>query len=218
MMTKGRTIVGAVMCFLCPALPAMSHPHVFADGHVVLVVDAARELTAVKNEWTFDAPFSAYAVTGLDKNHDGKLDAVELRPLAETSMKSLADYHFFTWVTSKGAEIELSQPRDYAYRFTGGRLILSFTMPLKAPAPVTDDLKIEIYDPEYFVAYSFPDRGAAEVKGGPADCRATFVPPKPLDAQIMSALAAIPAEQHDLPPALLDAAVGLANIFLVKCP
>jgi ABC-type uncharacterized transport system substrate-binding protein len=218
MMIKGRTTAGAVVSFLGLALPAAAHPHVFADGLVVLSVDATHELTAVKNEWTFDAPFSAFAVTGLDKNHDGKLDASELKPLAETSMKSLADYHFFTWVTRKGVEIELSPPRDYSYRFAGGRLTLIFTMPLKTPAPVNDDLKIEVYDPEYFVAYSFPDHGAAEVKGGPSGCRATFVPPKPLDAQIMAALAAIPAEQHDLPQALVDAAVGLANIFLVKCP
>lgn len=84
-------------CFMLgSALPAIAHPHVFADGHVVLELDVIHELMAVRNEWAFDAPFSAFAVTGLDKNHNGRLEPAELKPLAETSMKSLADYHFFT--------------------------------------------------------------------------------------------------------------------------
>lgn len=218
MISKVAMVAVAAVSILGPAWPAMAHPHVFADGHVVLDLDVIHELMAVKNEWTFDAPFSAFAVTGLDKNHNGKLEPAELKPLAETSMKSLADYHFFTWVTSKGAEIELSSPRDYTYRFAGGRLIVSFTMPLKVPAPIDDDLRIEVYDPEYFVAYTFPDHGSVKTEGGPPGCRATYIPPKPLDAQIVAALAAVPAEQHDLPPALQDAAVGLAHIFTVRCP
>jgi len=33
----------------------------------------------------------------------------------------------------------------------------------------------------------------------------------------MAELAAIPIDQHDLPPALRDAAVGLANIITMEC-
>jgi ABC-type uncharacterized transport system substrate-binding protein len=212
------TTAAAACSILALATPAMAHPHVFADGHVVLELDVIHELMAVKNEWTFDAPFSAFAVTGLDKNHDGRLEPAELKPLAETSMKSLAGYHFFTWVTSKGSEVDLSSPRDYAYRFAGGRLTLSFTMPLKTPTTIDDDLKVEVFDPEYFVAYTFPDHGSVKTEGGAAGCRATYMPPKPLDAKIMAELAAVPMEEHDLPEALRDAAVGLANIFTVQCP
>ncbi|MXN52821.1 DUF1007 family protein [Shinella sp. AETb1-6] len=204
--------------FVALTVPAMAHPHVFADGRVILDLDAPHQLTAVRNEWTFDKPFSSFAVIGLDKNHDGKLEPSELRSLAETSMKSLADYHFFTWVTRNGVEVELSTPRDYVYRFSHGRLTLSFSMPLKTPAPIDDDVKIEVFDPEYFVAYTFPEQGAIKLAGPGSGCRATYIPPKPLDDQIMATLAAIPAEEHDLPSALRDAAVGLANIFTVKCP
>ena len=218
MNSKTGVLVFATLLLPGLALPAEAHPHVFADGHVVLDIDAAKELKAVRNEWTFDKPFSSFAVTGLDKNHDGKLEPSELTPLAEISMKSLADYHFFTWVTRNGAEVELSPPRDYTYSLAGGRLTLRFSMPLKTPAPIGDDLKVEVFDPEYFVAYTFPDQVAVKLADGASGCSGTYVPPKPLDDQIMATLAAIPAEQHDLPPALADAAVGLANIFTVKCP
>ena len=196
---------------------ADAHPHVFANGHVVLDVNSKHQMVAVTDIWKFDAPFSAMAVTGLDTNRDGKLEAQELEPLAETSMESLADYHFFTWVTHGGREAKMGKPRAYSYRLSGDRLVLTFTLPLEAPLPLDDDLEVEVFDPEYFVAYSFPDRDAAAIKGGAANCHATYVPPKPLDARIMAKLAAVPIEQHDLPPALADAAVGLAHMFTVAC-
>ncbi len=202
----------------CLASPADAHPHVFADGHVVFDVNAKHELVAVTNKWKFDAPFSALAVTGLDTNRDGKLQPAELKPLAATSMDSLKDYHFFTWVRSGGVDAQFSGPRDYSYRMVDGRLILDFTMPLKAPLRLDGNLQVEVFDPEYFVAYSFPVRGAVEIKGDAAKCSAVYTPPKPLDADMTAKLAAIPAEQHDLPPALADAAVGLAHIFTVDCP
>ena len=39
-----------------------------------------------------------------------------------------------------------------------------------------------------------------------------------LDAQTMAMLSAIPADQHDLPPELQDAAAGLANLIALDCP
>ncbi|AYD04509.1 DUF1007 family protein [Neorhizobium sp. NCHU2750] len=197
--------------------PALAHPHVFADGKAYLETDPIRELLAVRNTWTFDAPFSAFAVTGLDKNHDHKLEPDELKPLAATSMKALEEYHFFSWVTSKGKQVDLAPPRDASYRFEHGRLTLTFTMPLKQPVPLDGDLKVEVFDPEYFVAYTFPDHDAVAIDGKAPGCEAHYVPPKPLDSKMMAALAAIPVDQHDLPPALADAAVGLANIFTVTC-
>lgn len=203
---------------LCAAMPAGAHPHVFADGHVVLDLDARHELAAVTNIWTFDPAFSAFAVTGLDTNGDGRLESSELKPLAAQSMDSLKDYHFFTWAMQGGRETEFTGPRDYSYRLVGGRLVLRFTMPLKAPLALDKDLKVEVFDPEYFVAYTFPKRGAVEIDGNAASCTAVYTPPKELDDAIMAKLAAIPVDQHDLPPALQDAALGLAHIFTVACP
>ncbi len=197
---------------------AYAHPHVFADGHVKLDVDQHHQLVAVTNDWQFDAAFSAFAVTGLDKNGDGKLDAAELGPLAKTSMDSLKDYHFFTWASSHGAQASFSKPRDFSYRYKSGRLTLEFTLPLQKPLPLGKDLQVEVYDPEYFVAYTFPKHSAVEIKGAASGCKPVYTPPKPLDDEIMAKLASIPVDQHDLPPALKDAAVGLAYLFSVDCP
>ena len=39
-----------------------------------------------------------------------------------------------------------------------------------------------------------------------------------LDDKTMAMLSAIPADQHDLPPELQDAAAGLANLIALDCP
>lgn len=206
------------MALVFSAGVASAHPHVFADGHVVLETDAHHQLVAVTNIWKFDAPFSSFAVQGLDKNHDGKLSHAELMPLAHTSMESLKDYHFFTWAVSGAKQAEFDDPRDYSYRFEKGRLILTFTMPLKTPFALDKDLKVEVFDPEYFVAYTFPKHGAVKIGGDAAkNCTANYIPPKPLSASIIAQLAAVPADQHDLPEALKDAAAGLAHLFTVDC-
>jgi hypothetical protein len=76
---------------------------------------------------------------------------------------------------------------------------------------------VEVFDPEYFVAFTFPKDGAVKLNGAPAGCTAAYHPPKELDAQTMATMAAIPQDQ-DMPPALIDAAAGLANVISVSCP
>ena len=76
---------------------------------------------------------------------------------------------------------------------------------------------LEVFDPEYFVAFTFLKNKAVTLDDAPAGCTAIYHPPKELDAQTMAMLAAIPVDQHDLPPALADAAAGLANLITVSC-
>ncbi|MGX5722329.1 DUF1007 family protein [Shinella zoogloeoides] len=53
MISKTGVIAFAATFFLAQAFSAEAHPHVFADGNVILDIDDAKELTAVRNEWTF---------------------------------------------------------------------------------------------------------------------------------------------------------------------
>ncbi|MGN6550444.1 MAG: DUF1007 family protein [Pararhizobium sp.] len=195
---------------------AEAHPHVFVDGHVTLDADSGK-LVAVTNVWTFDAPFSAFATQGLDKNRDGRLSAAELKPLAATNMESLKDYHFFTYVGTGGPPVDLDPPRDYLLTLAKHRQTLHVTLPLKTPLALDDALKVEVFDPEYFVAYAFPTAGAVSIDGPAGGCKAAYQPPRPLDAAMVAKLAAVPASQHDLPPALRDAAAGIAHVFVVHC-
>lgn len=208
----------ALTVALATPLPAAAHPHVFVDGHLRLNADTHGRLASVTNVWEFDAPFSAFATQGLDADGDGHVSADELKPLAHTNMDALSHYHFFTYVGSKGMQSKLGKPFDYFLTWNGNRLTLHFSLPVTAPVPLDAGLRIEVFDPEYFVAFTFPKTGGAVSIAGSSACKPRYHPPKPLSPAMVARLAAVPASEHDLPPALEDAAVGLAHVFEVSCP
>ena len=215
-----RYIAGlaAMLGLLAQPFSASAHPHVFVDGKAEIVFDAAKHVTAIRNVWTFDEAYSAFATVGLDTSGDGKLSAQELAPLAKVNMDSLKDYAFFTHLSAGKSELAFKPPVNYVVTESDGRLTLAFTLPLARPAAIAGKLVLEVFDPEYFVAFSFPKQGSALLVNAPAGCSVVFHPPRVLDMQIMAQLAAIPVEQRNLPRALQDAAVGLANLFIVGCP
>ncbi len=216
-MTSGLRIFGAALAAqLAWAGPALAHPHVWVDGAVTLNVTGGK-LTSITNVWTFDAPFSVFATQGLDANGDHRLSAAELKPLSETNMEALEPYHFFTYVKDAGAQVDFAAAEHYGLKMGRKRLTLTFTLPLRQPVPFTASTEIDVLDPEYFVAFSYPGKTPVAVKGKAAGCAARYQPPHELDDQIMAQLAAIPADEHDLPEALQDAAQGLAHQFLVEC-
>ena len=62
-------------------------------------------------------------------------------------------------------------------------------------------IRLEVYDPEYYIAFSLPSIEAVRLVDAPADCwhRRASRRPDPM-AAAAEALAAIGAEQRELPP------------------
>ena len=213
--------IGCRIAFLAAALSptaAIAHPHVFVDATVEIVFDKSGKMAAVRNIWQFDDAFSEYAIQGLDKNDDGKLSDDELKPLAKVNVDSLKDFAFFTYLSIGKDEPAFVPPKEYWLEFHGGRLTLFFTLPLKKPVAVGPKTMLEIFDPEYFVAFEFAKKNPVKLDGAPAGCTAVHHPPKALDGATMAILAQIPVDQHDLPPDLVEAASSLANYIAVSCP
>ena len=196
---------------------ASAHPHVFVDAKVEILFDAQGRMTDVRHVWQFDPAFSAFATQGLDANGDGKLSEKELQPLAKVNVELLKEYDFFTWLTVDKQAVKFKQPDKYFLRQFGDRLTLFYQLPLAEPILPGKKTTLEVYDPEYFVAFTFVAQQPITLYHAPPGCTAAYHPPHSLDAGIMAALAAVPMQQHDLPPALRDAAVGLANTITVSC-
>ncbi len=208
--------VAAVFALL-GAAPAFAHPHVFVDARAEIVFDPAGEVTAIRHIWQFDPDFSQMATLNLDTNNDGKLTQEELDPLAKINMDSLKEYDFFTYLLASARKIQFKPPEEYFLSFHDQRLTLYYTLPLAKPLPL-HEAQVEVYDPEYFVAFTFDPKTAVKLDGAPAGCTAHYQPPHELDTKTMGILAQIPVEQHDLPADLLSVAAALANVITVKCP
>jgi ABC-type uncharacterized transport system substrate-binding protein len=210
-------IIGIVAALAKPC-PAWAHPHVFVEGKAEIIFGANKRISAIRNIWRFDEAYSAFADTGLDANGDGTFSKEELAPLAKVNVDSLKEYAYFTYLRDGKTRLAFKPPTDYFLTEDKGQLTLYFTLPLAQPVTVTDKTVLEIFDPEYFIAFSFPKIGAVKLTNAPAGCSADFHPPHILDATTVAQLATIPVEQRNLPAALQAAAVGLANLFTLACP
>ena len=109
-------------------------------------------------------------------------------------------------------------PTEYWLEFHGGRLTLFYTLPLKTPVAIHGKATLEVFDPEYFVAFTFPEHKPVTLTDAPAGCTARISPAADARRQDDGRAGAIPADQHDLPPELQDAAAGLANLIALQCP
>lgn len=213
-----RPLVLAACCMALAAARAEAHPHVFVDAKTEILFDQSGRMTAVRNIWQFDEAFTQYAIQGLDANGDGRLSDAELKPLADVNVKSLQEFKFFTYLTVGRDQATFQPPKEYWLEFHGGRLTLFFTLPMEKPMVPGKHAMLEIFDPEYFVAFTFLKDAPIKLVGAPPTCKATYRPPHDLDAATMATLAAIPADQHDIPPDLVQAASVLANHVTVSCP
>src|SRR5690606_19744917 len=136
---------------------AEAHPHVWIDAAgEVLFADGA--ITGMRHHWTFDEYFSAWAIQGLDANGDGVLDSAELQPLAQTNIEGLDYYSYYTFADPEGLDghATVGQARDPAMVYSDGRLTLTFTMDFAEPQRVNGIYDIEVGDPEYYAAFTFP--------------------------------------------------------------
>ncbi len=159
---------------LLTAAPALAHPHVWVKASAEVVYAPDGKVTGVKHRWSFDEAYSSFATQGLGTGGKPPTRA-ELADLAKVNTESLVDFDYFTVAKVDGKKQLFAEPKDYWLDLENGVLTLNFTLPLTAPAKPSRAMGLEIYDPTYFVSFSFVEGDA--VKAGPG-CSVTVTRPK----------------------------------------
>lgn len=167
-------VLGAVALFA--SAEARAHPHVWVTMKSQLVYGADGAATGIRHAWTFDDMFSTFATQGLASKEKGKFTREELAPLAEVNVTSLKDFDYFTVARANGKKSDLNAPVDYWLDFTDGLLTLHFTLPFAAPVKA-QSLDFDVFDPTYFVNFSFAEKDPVQLVGAPAACKLAVARP-----------------------------------------
>lgn len=192
--------------------PASAHPHVWIDARTEVIFDERQRVKALRLFWRFDEFYSLFSIEGLDKNGDGRVDAEELRPLAEVNITSLKDYRYFTYVTVAGEDVPYGPVTDYRSAYDDGILSLEFVIPLETPMdPVVSELRFVSYDPTFYIAIEPALEAPVGLRDAPPHCRAVEIKPESAETLQLS-------EADFLDPAA-SAEVGrlYATEFVITC-
>jgi ABC-type uncharacterized transport system substrate-binding protein len=161
----------ASLVLTCSA--AGAHPHVWVTVKSEIVYAPDGSVTGVRHAWTFDDMFSAFATQGLDQKTKGLFTREELAPLAEENAKGLKEFNYFTFAKADGKKTPFTDPVDYWFEYTNDVLTLHFMLPLKTPAKA-QTLDVDVYDPTFFVAFSFADKDPVALAAAPPQCTFAF--------------------------------------------
>jgi ABC-type uncharacterized transport system substrate-binding protein len=196
---------------------AHAHPHVWVTMATDLIYDSEGAVTGLRNAWTFDDMFSAFAVQGTDAKTKGQYAREELQPLAEVNAQSLKEFDYFTYakIDGKRQKNAFVDPVDYWFEYDPKEtaLTLHFTLPFKQPVKAKS-LTLEIYDPEFFIDFSFVEKEPVKLVGAPPQC--TVTTNKPNDVNFPATLRL--DQSFMTSEANIGMGANFANKVSVQCP
>ncbi|MGE4167362.1 MAG: DUF1007 family protein, partial [Xanthobacteraceae bacterium] len=167
--------------------------------------------------WTFDDMFSAFAVQGLERKTKGDPTREELAPLAEVNVTSLKEFDYFSYVKADGNKLQFLDPAasEYWLDYNDARLTLNFTLKLKTPVKAKA-LNLEVYDPAYFIDFTFEEKDPVKLAGAPAGCK--FSAAKPQDENAAAQAKRLAELPRDAPSDGTNYGMLFANKIAVTCP
>lgn len=191
---------------------AEAHPHVWVTSTSELVYAPDGSFTGVRHAWAFDDMFSTYALQGIETKEKGVYSREELAPLAQTNVESLKEFAYFTFAKVGGKKQKFGEPVDYYLSYKDNVLTLHFFLPLKTPVK-SNELSVEVFDPSYFIDFSFAEKNPVSLVGAPSGCTLNFQ--RPTDG---SATAQRMSEDNFLNGDNSNYGAMFANKIAVTCP
>jgi ABC-type uncharacterized transport system substrate-binding protein len=166
-----RRLIGVAL-FVVSGVAA-AHPHVWIR-FAARVQMQGTAITAIVQTWRFSEGFPVQLV-GIDTLPDnGPLDAKQTAIFREQAFASLAGTQYFNHLYVDGQPQRLGEPAGFRVSVDHGKLVYSFTLPLKKPIDVTaHKVSLGIWDDSFFVDYEPDDANAVTIDGhAAASCTA----------------------------------------------
>ncbi|MEM9122097.1 MAG: DUF1007 family protein [Pseudomonadota bacterium] len=150
--------LAAGLVFAC-ATPASAHPHVYIDMISAPVFNQVGQMTALSVDWTFDEFYSLFATAALSPPPADASEPTAPNPpkdilleLAKANLDNLKSVDYFTFVSVNGDQPNYGPIETYDSEMRGGRLAMSFILPLAAPVdPRTAHVSYAVYDPTFYI-------------------------------------------------------------------
>jgi len=184
MPVKQHVIVctAAIATALALSGEADSHPHVFAEARLDVMVNGDGAVTSLRHLWRFDDLFSSTVLVEFDQNGDLKLDDAELQEVSNTVFESLAEYDYFQLVSADGKDVAMKPPARLIANYDSDQLIILFESEPKEPLKLAGKIDFGVYDPTFYTAIDFTEDENMAVDGLPSSCTRSVVRPDPDEA------------------------------------
>ena len=108
----GAILIPAASAWVTLIADVFAHPHMWVTVETTVLYEKGT-FTGPRESWTFDDYYTAYAIEGLDKNHDGIYDREELSELAKVNIEAMKEVGYFTYPVLGGQEVKLKPAQDY---------------------------------------------------------------------------------------------------------
>jgi ABC-type uncharacterized transport system substrate-binding protein len=175
-----RSTLLAVACAAALApRPALSHPHVFAEARLDVLVAPDGAVKSLRHLWRFDDLFSSTVLLEFDANSDLKLDAAELKEVSSVVYDSIGEYDYFQVVRADDKPVAMKPPANLIADYQDGQLIILFESEPAETLKLAGKVDFGIYDPTFYTAIDFVEDENMTVDNMPAGCSRTVVRPDP---------------------------------------
>ncbi len=137
-----------IVFMLSAFVSVYAHPHMFIDTKLEIRLDGNR-LDGLEITWFFDPMFTASIVNDYDLNGNDSFSEHEVELVYENAFSNLADFDYFTYVSTGNTTQSPSSVEDFTVFMDGQTLVYRFFVPFDIP--VRDGcVVVAIYDHTYY--------------------------------------------------------------------
>ncbi|MCK4504841.1 MAG: DUF1007 family protein [Candidatus Aegiribacteria sp.] len=137
-----------IVCLLSLFVSAYAHPHMFIDTKLEVRLSGDR-LDGLEITWFFDPMFTASIVNDYDLNGNGSFSSSEVELVYENAFSNLADFDYFTYVSTGNTTLSPSAVEDFAVFMDGQTLAYRFFVPFDIHC-CDGCFAVAIYDHTYY--------------------------------------------------------------------